>query len=312
MGISSSVKSWTLGVILVGATLASGCTSKEIFREEAATRIAAPVFLQKRVIKTPMFNITVRERVYEEGQPAMLYIEGDGDDWLTFEKDPGPVDPTALRLAAMDSKTNVIYMNRSCQETGEADECPSTYWGSSKYSPEVIDSMSAALDNIRANRHVTGFHVIGFGGGAAVAIGLAAQRQDILSIRTVAGILDTVYYANLNKKPYPANSINPIDIAPQVAHIPQRHFVGQQDPEVPPALFHSFDQAMGQPSCSDVSIVDNATHQQGWAEQWKVLLALPVDCPVTEQPAMMDEPFEPANNLPAPYYNVNKGVGYLK
>ena len=119
--------------------------------------------------------------------------------------------------------------------------------------------------------------------------------------------MDTRFYANINNRPSVDNSFNPIELASDLADLPQRHFVGQLDQEVPPALFHSYDQAMGEPNCSEMSLVDNATHEDGWVEQWKVLLGMPLTCSVEVNREV--EVYDPAVTID---YDGNKGIGYSK
>ena len=51
---------------------------------------------------------------------------------------------------------------------------------------------------------------------------------------------------------------------------------------------------MGEPNCSTITLVDNADHIDGWAEQWKVLLALPVECPLTMRDQVIINPVDDA------------------
>ena len=269
------------------------CNAGEFYREESERRIAAPVFLLERTVEANKFNLHVHERIYREGQPAMVYIAGDGDDAMTFERDPGPVEPVALRLAAQDPKVNVIHLSRPCQITGEADQCPSRFWGDDKYGEEALAAMDVALSKLKGKHKLTGFHFVGYEGGAVIAAALAARRDDVRSIRTVAGILDTKYYASLNGMPYDAAStFNPTKYAPLLTNVPQHHFVGQLDSKVTSALYHSYEQAMGSPNCSKMTLVDNANHVDGWTEQWKVLLALPVECPYIPRKAIALTPVD--------------------
>ncbi len=281
-------------------TLLTACNSTEYFREESAQRITAPVFLLPRIVSAPPFKLQTYERVYKEGQPAMIYIAGNGNQRISLGGDPTPVEPTGLRMAAQDPKVNVIYMGRPCQYVGDSDDCPETFWKDKKYSAEVVDAMDRALGTIKYRHKLTGFHLVGYDGGAAIAALLASRRDDVLSLRTAGGILDPRFYTNINKTEYPSGSLNPLDVAPSIAGLPQRHFVGQLDKEVPSAIAHSFEQAMGEPNCSQITLVDNATHIDGWAEQWKVLLALPVECPLTMRDQVIINPVDDA------------GTGYTK
>ncbi len=260
------------------------------FKEETAKRIAGPVFMLPRIIKANEFNLQAYERVYEKNQPAILYIGGNSHMSGVLSS-PEKRDPIALRFAAQDPKSNVIYLAQACQYVGHSKDCPKEYMANKRHAPEVIAAFNTALNNIRGYNDVTGFHIVGYDGGAAIASALAATRKDVLSLRTVGGILDTQFYAHINNTPFSTDSLNPIDIASQLTMIPQHHFVGQLDTEVPPAIYHSFAQAMGETSCSQFTLVPDASHQDGWVEQWRTLRTLPFTC---DTPEYLDAvPFDP-------------------
>jgi len=279
------------------SALLTGCYSDmTVMRDDAAKRTAAPVFMIPRDISTENFIIQSYERVYSKNHPATIYIEGDGTyttSPLAIGNNPTPTDPVALRLAAQDSGNNVIWVARPCQynkgwKGGKI--CPVEYSTTKRFSPEVIDSYNQVLDNIKAYYNIPSFDLVGYDGGAAIAVILGSQRADIKSIRTVAGNLDPNTVANLNKKPHQDGSLNPLDFAAGIANIPQRHFIGKLDNVTPPAVYNSFAQAVSQGQCLNVSLVDNADHQSGWAEQWKVLKSIPIDCaqPAEELPVQFD------------------------
>lgn len=278
------------------AALLTGCASHSVVRDDVAKRTAGPVFMIPRDIPTEKFIIQSYERVYTKNQSATIYIEGDGagiESAKTFGDNPTPTDPIALRLAAQDGSTNVIWVGRPCQYNKgwkDGKECPVEYSTTKRYAPEVIDTYNQVLDNIKAYYNIPSFDVVGYDGGAAIAVILGSQRADIKSIRTVAGNLDPHTVANLNGQPYQEGSLNPLDFAAGIANIPQRHFIGKGDTVTPPAVYNSFAQAVSQGQCLNVSLVDNADHAEGWTEQWKVLKSIPIDCaqPVEPQPIVFD------------------------
>lgn len=285
------------------SALLTGCYSDmTVMREDAAKRTAAPVFMIPRDIPTENFVLQSYERVHQKNQPATLYIEGDGTytvSKMAIGDNPTPTDPVALRLAAQDGGANVIWVARPCQYNKgwkeDKKSCPVEYSTSKRFAPEVIDSYNQVLDNIKAYYNVTTFDLVGYDGGAAIAVILGSQRADISSIRTVAGNLDPSTVANLGKQPYEEGSLKPTDFAAGIANIPQRHFIGKLDTTTPPAVYNSFAQAVGQGQCLNVSLVDNADHQSGWVEQWKVLKTIPIDCaqpaelvPVAFDPTPLD------------------------
>lgn len=268
------------------SVLLSGCYSDmSVMRDDAARKTAGPVFMIPRDIPTENFIIQSYERVYQKNQTATIYIEGDGTyttSPLAMGSDPTPTDPVALRLAAQDGGQNVIWVGRPCQYNkgwkADRKECPVEYSTSKRFAPEVIETYNQVLDNIKAYYNIPSFELVGYDGGAAIAVILGSQRADIKSIRTVAGNLDPNTVANLNKQPHQEGSLNPLDFAAGIANIPQRHFIGKLDTMTPPAVYSSFSQAVAQGQCLNVSLVDNADHQSGWVEQWKVLKTIPIDC----------------------------------
>lgn len=264
----------------------SGCAKSlpGFWKDEAASRIAVPANLHKRQISADPFSITVFERIYAEGKPATIYIEGDGKAWVSKTKssmNPTPDYPVGLHLASRDLGDNVIYVARPCQFSGmmaEDTPCGKEYWTDRRFSLEVMQSMNTVLDKLRDRYDIRGFNLVGYSGGAAIATMLAAKRDDVLSLRTVAGNLDHVALnAYHNVSPMPG-SLNPRDFARDIAHIPQHHFLGALDETVPASVYESFRSAMGPSRCVRMSLVDEVNHEEGWVNRWPSLLAMPVDC----------------------------------
>jgi len=252
-------------------------------RLETAKRIAMPSFLLHREIKAEPFLLTAHERIHERGRAATVYIEGDGVAWVGKKRpslDPTPRNPVALHLASRDNGPNVIYLARPCQfsQLTTEEACDMKYWTSDRFSPEVIQSMNAALDNIKRKYDIPAFNLVGFSGGGAVAALLTAQRGDVASLRTVAGNLDHVTLNALHGVSQMPNSLNPVDIAPQTATVPQHHFIGEWDEVVTPADYDSFRAAAGPSTCMRSSMVKEATHEKGWVDIWPELLKAPLDC----------------------------------
>jgi hypothetical protein len=283
------------------SALLTGCADYPVMREDTAKRTAMPVFMIPRDIASDKFVLQAYERVHAKGQPATLYIEGDGTYTVNvpfYGDNVTPSDPVALRLAAQDNGQNVLWVARPCQYNKfwkDSKNCPKEYSTTKRFAPEVIETYHTVLNNMKDYYHIPSFDIVGYDGGAAIAVILASQRGDITSIRTVAGNLDPRTVANLTQQPYAEESLNPTDFAAGVANIPQRHFIGKHDTVTPPAVYNSFAQAAGNGRCMNVTLVDDADHQTGWAEQWKVLKDIPADCaqppeplPITFDPTPLD------------------------
>jgi len=263
-----------LSLCLLAALGLVGClvnTPSHYMRDEIAQRVAHPAWMVGREIPAGPFALKAYERVYERGQAANLYIEGDGavgtgdasEQQQGLAGDPTPLNPVALHLASKDKARNVIYLARPCQYTGIKNgrqQCPSRYWRADRYSPEVVLAYQTAMDELRRRYDISGFHLIGYDGGAAIAAMLAAKRKDVLSLRSVAGRLDEVRNG------------------PSLTDMPQTHFIGGQDEDVPPAVLHQYLQNLGPTHCARYSFIQEASHDKGWVDKWPDLLREPVSC----------------------------------
>lgn len=203
-----------------------------------------------------------------------VYIEGDGLAWRTkhqLSTHPTPVDPMALRLMLADPKTDKLYIARPCQfvQTGN---CDSFFWSTGRFAPEVINAVSTVLDSLKAEGGYRQIELVGYSGGATVALVLAAQRSDVFSVRTVSGNLDPEAFCRLHHVSALSGSLNPVDFSEQLKSIPQVHFIGADDSIIPPAIFASYIQHF--PDCRRIvsTTVANTDHHRGWVERWPELL----------------------------------------
>ena len=295
--------------------LLQACTSTTMeARQVTADRIAAPAFMVKRQIPAGQFNLIAFERVNERGAPANIYIEGDGLAWVTRTRpslDPTPMNPLALNLAALDKSRNVIYLSRPCMYEGNKiwgkekpkwngeGACPIKYWTSHRFSPDVLLSMNLALDNMKASYGITEFNLIGYSGGANIAALLAAGRDDVASLRTVAGNLDHATFSAVHDVTPMSASLNAIDEAAALRLVPQHHFIGADDEVVTPAIFHSYEQALAPSHCNAYTLVPSVKHEYGWVEKWPELMKKPLGCDSRVQ--------EPAPFTPPPQEFLDAG-----
>lgn len=277
---SLSIKAGILAILALGGCIA---TTIPYMRTETAQRIAAPAWMIKRDVTATPFVLRAYERVHNRGGVANLYIEGDGDIYTSpaeWSIDPTPTNPVALHMASKDRADNVIYLARPCQYTAtlSGQECDGDIWGNERFSENVINSYGKALDEIAQRYDIRGFHLIGYSGGGAIAALIASRRSDILSLRTVSGVLDHKTQTDLlHKEPLDA-SLNPTEIAASLIRLPQYHFIGGQDPYVPPAVLHSYLQSSPPSHCLQTMLVQEAGYDTGWVDKWPELLELPVTC----------------------------------
>lgn len=262
----------------------SACVSGLKDRRKAAEQLASYHHFEKRLVKTPDFIFTTYQKANQtlnslgstsESTHLVIYIEGDGRSWKTRtepSEDPTPLNPLALKLALLDPRPNVVYLARPCQFTEFSlnPGCKTEIWTDQRFSKQVVNAMSTAIDKIKRKNH-RGIHLIGFSGGGGIAVLLAANRKDIVSITTVAADLDheamTAYHRTSPLK----GSLNPKHFASKVAQIPQHHYVGGQDPIVQQFVSEGFIDAMHCKNCTSIqrTVIENATHHEGWEKVWK-------------------------------------------
>lgn len=224
----------------------------------------------RRLVTADGFVLTAMVRTSDPQAPVRVYIEGDGRAWLdrhTVSDDPTPHRPLALQLAMADPSPNVVWLARPCQfSLAQSPACRHAYWTDRRFAPEVIAAMGIALDHLAA-RSDRPLELVGYSGGAAIAVALAAQRKDVSLLVTVAGNLDSEAINRAHRvDPMPA-SLNPIVFAPKLAVLPQRHLVGSSDIVIPADVTTAFVAAGGM-RCAEVVSVDGAGHEVGWLAYW--------------------------------------------
>jgi len=256
------------------------CSS--VNRDANADAIARPVGMKRMLIHAEPFWLTTFARLRDPAKPVTIYIEGDGLAWQSRtepSRDPTPQTAQGLELAAADPAVNVVYLARPCQFTDRAKNpnCTPRYWTSHRFAPEVIAAMNQAVSQIAAQAPGQPLHLVGYSGGGAVAVLIAARRNDVASLRTVAGNLD---HAEINRQHGVSpltGSLNPIDVAGSLARLPQIHFSGAADRIVSPAIAERFVAAAG-PACARAIPVPGADHDSGWTERWRRLLDVTPAC----------------------------------
>lgn len=274
MDASAFARISDLLALLAAAVLLGGCggLADPALRQQVAGQIAASAGFQPRVIPGPLpLQAYLRQR--DPAQPLTLYIEGDGLAWLSRTRpssDPTPLDPLALRLAARDPAANVGWLARPCQYAGRAACRDDALWTEARFSEPAVQAAMRGVDALLQPGQK--IHLVGYSGGGAIAALVAARRSDVLSLRTVAGNLDTALVSEIHKVSPLSASLNPAGIAPRLAALPQIHFSGGRDRVVPATVAIRF-LARQTPACGRLMTVQQADHEQGWTEAWPHLLA---------------------------------------
>ena len=258
----------------------SGCATIPLIanRYNNAEEIAQSARFERSYIKSDNFTLTVYSRIENPGNPIVIYVEGDGfayRDRFRVSIDPTPTDPVAMRLAATDPSSNIAYIARPGQYCrGEIPDCDESYWTTRRFSEEVIRSIDGVVSEIKNNANSSKLDLVGFSGGGAVVCLVAARRNDVASIRTVAGNLDPDAVNAFHKVSKLEGALNPMETAPRLADIPQRHFVGGRDKIIPLSVTYGFAEKSGDIKYNTVTLIPDAGHKGPWTERWKELLKL--------------------------------------
>ncbi len=263
------------------ATGLSGC-SHAILTEEpraAAAGLASAHGFSRADYDAGPFRLRGYRRFDRPGADTLtVYIESDGRAWLdrwTLSADPTPSHPDILALAVADPSPNRLYLARPCQYLDKAAlaACTPSYWSSARFAPEVIAGYEAAIDRAKSDAGAAHVNLFGFSGGGAVAALVAARRNDVALLVSIAGTLDTVRWTHDAGISPLSRSLNPADEATRLQSIRQVIFVGDDDEVMPPSVAQSYLARMTDPSRARLVRVPGFGHNCCWVRRWPDLLA---------------------------------------
>ncbi len=269
--------------IIVLVLLTKGCASKTSLYL-AADELACHAGFEKKYIDTGKFELLTYNHISSEGTTLTVYIEGDGNAWRTrhqLSSDPTPRNPLALKLAVLDPTPNVVYLGRPCQYVLKANKgknCTEDCWSTGRFSEDIVAALDLAISIMKEMSHAPKVSLIGYSGGGGLAVLVAARRHDVCNLRTIAANLDHQAFSRHHGITPLYNSLNPADVADQVRHIPQLHFVGGGDSIVPAMIAAQFIAQQSPDSCSALIEVPEADHAAGWLSLWPALLNEPFPC----------------------------------
>ena len=179
--------------------------------------------------------------------PAYLWvvIEGDGRAWLNMREpsmDPTPVDPVGWRLAKDVSQKTVLYLARPCQylNSDELDACSVTDWTDGRFAEKWVQRLNAAVDQAKRMSSARKIVLAGYSGGGVMAALVAARRDDVALLMTVASPLDHAAWTTHHKVTPLHASLSVVAVQQELARLPQLHVVGADDKVVPPFLMQDF------------------------------------------------------------------------
>jgi len=245
-----------------------------------ADSIAQKSQLIKSIIKTDKFDlISFHNKQNLENNLLIIYIEGDGNSWKSkyrISEDPTPENPVALKLAAIDPRPNVFYLARPCQyldKTG-LQKCSPIYWSSHRYSIDVVNAINQAISSIKSSNNASKIELVGFSGGGVLAMLVAAIRDDVSKIITIASNIDHVPWSKYHNVSLLEGSLNPVDFINDLKNIQQLHLWGEKDRLVPVKTQATFINSLEKNKLFEYRILPEFTHTCCWGDYWADALRL--------------------------------------
>jgi len=242
-------------------------------RVQHTTSIAEQAGWHQQIIPVKSFDLAS----FTPTQPKktatlIIYIEGDGLAWVnrtTPSSDPTPVHPVALQLALQEPGA-AAYLARPCQyvKGEQRRNCSAKYWTSHRFAPEVIRAENNAIDHLKQQFGASRLILVGYSGGGAVAALVAARRNDVSQLVTVAGNLDTEAWTRLHRISPLTGSLNPADFWQSLQNIPQTHYVGEHDHMVPPAVARSYATRFPPQQRPNIVVLPGFDHHRYWIKVW--------------------------------------------
>lgn len=114
-----------------------------------------------------------------------------------------------------------------------------------------------------------------------MALLLAAERDDVEQVVTVASNLDTAEWTRRMGLSPLGGSLNPADFTSRLAGLPQVHWVGARDRIVPLDVTERFAARLPRDRRPHIHIVDEFDHRCCWAEHWQEILRATNEAKVT-------------------------------
>jgi poly(3-hydroxybutyrate) depolymerase len=176
-----------------------------------------------------------------------------------------------FELARSDPAPAVLYLARVGQfQSAQNGPSYMAYWSDKRLAEESVDAADRAIDEAKKRLGADRLHLVGYSGGGGLAILLAERRDDVLTLSTVAGLLDTYWWVRQKRYRPLAGSLNPADKAARLASLSQIHFYGQDDSIIPPEMSSHF-QTLA-PFADFRRVGQNTNHWKAWPELWPNLL----------------------------------------
>lgn len=162
-----------------------------------------------------------------------VVIEGDGqahDRRGRPTADPTPHKPVGRDIARA-WPGGAAWLGRPCQFVADR-ACAPADWTSARFSEAAVTQLSAGIDALKARAGADRVVLVGWSGGGVLATLLAARRDDVSGLVTIAAPLDLAAWTR-SRGLTPLAGLDPAALPP-MPQLPQVHLAGAFDPVVRP------------------------------------------------------------------------------
>ena len=256
-----------------------GCVGADLQARRAASLMTATEagWLRSNLDGGPFVLVAFVPPKLQQAEVLTIYIEGDGLAWInasTPSSNPTPLNPLALKLALRDPSGTAVYLARPCQFVSKEDKrgCQRQYWTEQRFAPEVIAASLSAIEQLKQRFGAQRVVLVGYSGGGAVASLVAAQRQDVDRLITVAGNLDHRTWTLEQRLSPLEGSLNAADFWMQLQAVPQTHFVGGSDSVIGVSVAQAYADRFVPGAPLSIKVMPTFDHHCCWVEQWPTLL----------------------------------------
>ena len=163
-----------------------------------------------------------------------IVIEGDGrahDRRGRPTADPTPDDPVGLSIAQA-WPGGAAWLGRPCQFVADP-ACDPAQWTRDRFAAAAVAQVDAGVEALKVRAGAQRLVLVGWSGGGVLATLVAARRDDVAGLVTVAAPLDLGAWTE-SRGLTPLPGLDPADL-PSRPGLPQVHLHGAFDPVVRPA-----------------------------------------------------------------------------
>lgn len=220
-------------ILIIALVAAGGCVSNG----QRIDREAEAAHLSRAVVTGGAYRHVIygKKSAAADPQRLIVFLDGDGRPWSADgqqpEDDPTTRNPVALKLLARTPATG-IYVSRPCYQEIVDQKCSANTWTSARYSPEVVDSIAAAVRDAAQAANSREIVLVGYSGGGVLAVLVAERTEHVAAVVTIAANLDTDAWTRHHGYLPLTDSMNPA-VSAREHPWPEIHLQGALDRSVP-------------------------------------------------------------------------------